>query len=175
MNVFKPGLLAVSISLVTILTGCTGAFDAMNRDPVRVELIRASEDRLILGTVSLSAEKRNVLVSVDGSGKARYCAEPPPEIAKTFTIDRSALLEGEGEFTPEQEAKLKAEIKDRVEEAITTLLGERTALLEIYRTGTYSLCQYFVNGAISGEQLDEQFRELTAGVMAALTPADTDP
>ena len=161
-----------AISIATTLTGCASTFEAMGRDPVRVEKISAS-DKDVIATVSLSAEKRNVLVSLNGDKKGFYCAEPPPEVAKAFDIDRTNIFEGEGQLTPEQKAKLKAELKEKTKEAIT-VLAQRTVLLDVYRTGTYSLCQFYVNGAIDKQQLLEQFSKLSTSVVNALsqpTPA----
>jgi hypothetical protein len=157
-------LILITISLVTC--GCTSLFDTWSRDPVRVVKIKASKDDTV-AAISLSAEKRNVVVSLRGDNSGRYCAEPPPEVAKTFDIDRSKLFEGEGQLTAEEKAKLKAELKEKVKEA-ATVLGERTVLLDIYRTGVYSLCQFYINGAIkNGDDVLREFTRLTDAVLAA--------
>jgi hypothetical protein len=141
-------------------------FDAIQRDPVRIEKISArAGDQL--ATVSLDAVKRNVLVSLAGERAGAYCAEPPPEVAKAFNIVREASLKAEGEITPDRKAKLEAENKETINEAIT-VLSQRTVLLDVYRTGTYSLCQFYVNGAVSATELVKQFDSLTQAVIKAL-------
>lgn len=156
-----------AVLITSSLTACASTFEAMGRDPVRVEKISAS-DKDVIATVSLSAEKRNVLISLSGDKKGFYCAEPPPEVAKSFDIDRTNILEGEGQLTSDEKAKLKAELKEKTVEAIT-VLAQRTVLLDVYRTGTYSLCQFFVNGAINEDQLLSQFDKLSTSVINALS------
>lgn len=158
-------LIASSMSIF-VLSGCAGVFDAMTRDPVRVEKISGSKDDVI-ATVSLSAEKRNVVIALQGNKKGSFCAEPPPEVAKAFDIDRSVTLDAS--LSEEQQAKLKAEQRETTKEAIT-ILGQRTVLLDVYRTGTYSLCQFYVNGAISEADLVKEFTKLTDNVIKALSP-----
>jgi hypothetical protein len=161
MKRIVPCLIAVSA-----LSGCASLFDAVNRDPVRVEKISRSQSD-VLATVSLGADKRNVVVSLGGERTGIYCAEPPPEVAKSFDIARTNVFKGEGDLSPEEKAKIEAELKDTVKEAIT-VLGQRTVLLDVYRTGTYSLCQFYANGAVTKEQLIQEFSSLTKGVLEAL-------
>jgi hypothetical protein len=156
-----------------LLTGCAGMFDAIQRDPVRIEKISFREgDRL--ATVSLSAEKRNVLVSLSGERAGTYCAEPPPEVAKAFDINRVATIKAEGEISPEKKAKLEAESRETIKEAIT-VLAQRTVLLDIYRTGTYTLCQFYANGAISPAELVKQFDSLSQAVIKAIAQQPAVP
>jgi hypothetical protein len=149
----------ILIAMLTTLVGCAGMFDAIQRDPVRVEKIKARDGDKI-ATVSLSAEKRNVLVLLDGVRSGVYCAEPPPEIVKAFNIERESSLKAEGTLTPEKKAEIEAKNEEKTKEAIT-VLSQRTVLLDVYRTGTYSLCQFYANGAISSEELAKQFESLT--------------
>lgn len=154
-------------SFAVALTGCAGMFDAIQRDPVRIEKISIREGDA-LATVSLNAEKRNVLVSLSEGKVGVYCAEPPPEVAKALDIGRVASVKAEGGLTPEKKAKLEAESSETAKEAIT-VLAQRTVLLDVYRTGTYSLCQFYANGAISSPELVKQFDALSQAVIRALT------
>jgi len=156
----------VFIFFASLVSGCTGMVNTMTRDPVRVEPIRSDENS-VLTSVSLNAEKRMVLVSTRrGEGIGRFCAEPPPDVAKAFDTSDRNLLEGSASLTEADKEKLKIDMESNIKEAVTTL-GQRTPLLDIYRTGVYSLCQFNLNGAISNAQLPNVFSELTKGVLDA--------
>ncbi len=179
-----------SISLVIgsllLLNGCASTFEAMGRDPVRVEKVEVPDSSAVTA-VSLSAEKRNVvvglraikdsngLIKTDGKGNALnrtlYCAEPPPEVAKAFDIDRSINIDSSGQMSESEKAKVKADIKGTVKEALT-VLGQRTVLLDVYRTATYALCQFYMNEAIDEKELVAQFSSITTQVLTALSKVE---
>ncbi len=169
------------ISVMPLVSGCVSTFEAIGRDPVRVEKVEVG-DKNSITAVALSAEKRNVVVGLrteaDEKGivatRVLYCAEPPPEVAKAFDIDRSAILSGSKNLTSEDKEEIKADIKNKVVETITTL-GQRTALLDVYRTATYSLCQFYMNGAIDGKELSRQFDLVTKNILAAFAAETVKP
>lgn len=154
--------------IVAMLSACTSIFDAMNRRPAELLPIYAEKDsdrEIEMVAVSLSAEKRAVLVGV-GSHSGKFCAEPPPEVAKAFDIDRTDALSLNSQLSAEKKAEIKAEQREAVKEALS-VIAQRTVLLDIYRTGTYTLCQFFLNDAMTAKDLTVSFDKLTDGVLRA--------
>lgn len=143
--------------LLPLLAGCADTFRVMNTDPVRVELITAKNDALI-ATVSLTAERRTVLVQTSGEHRGRFCAEPPPDVATDLLTSLRASLSHN--LTAAQLQTLYAET--------VVKLADRPPALDVYRTGTYVLCQYYLNGAMNEKQLQENFQLLTTAVTQAL-------
>lgn len=154
-------------ALVACSFGCASTFDTMNRDPVRVEYIRlpsSDSTERKLSAVALSAEKRNVIVGTQHeTGRVLYCAEPPPEVVKTFDVTRLNKLIGSGSLTPEQQIKLESEIESTIDEAVT-ILAIRTVVIDAYRNFTYALCQFYMDGAMDGTQVTELFSKFTEEV-----------
>jgi hypothetical protein len=89
--------------------------------------------------------KRGVITNVN---TGRFCAEPPPETQSTFS----------GVFTALAEATKSAEEKAQIELSATIKKGfgqlyKRSHSNQMYRDISYSLCQAYVNGAFSDENL----------------------
>lgn len=155
-------LLLILSSLLT--SGCAALTQAINADPTKIQNIRSNEKRGdVMGTVSLAAERRTVLVSLNKENKGRFCAEPPPEVANQITAksigDLKVDVAGQGNAA--------ANLQDTFDSTVIAL-SERTVLLDIYRTATYSLCQYHLNGAFSDGELAKQFSEITHKALDSL-------
>lgn len=133
------------VVLVFTLVGCastTGTF--FNRPVV--------EDRVgdTLHTVSLSSDRRTVIVARAGQANPMFCAEPPPDTATALKTDLDSTLKAKG-------AELG--IKDKFDTSVT-VLASRNAPLDAFRTGMFALCQFYMNGAISSQQVPGLFKEL---------------
>lgn len=50
-------------------------------------------------------------------------------------------------------------VKDKLETTVT-VIAERTAPLDAFRTGVYALCQYHLNGALAKEDVRPLFEKL---------------
>jgi hypothetical protein len=83
-------------------------------------------------------------------------AGPKATIEASFK-DQLAQAEGTGAATLEDTLKKTA-----------VALTERTAALDIFRTGTYALCQYYLAGALTSAEVNEYFKRLTDGAYAVL-------
>jgi hypothetical protein len=86
----------------------------------------------VVRTVSLSADRRTVIVAAPAYPQPRFCAEPPPDTAT---------------------------LKDDFGTAVT-VLASRNAPLDAFRTGVFALCQFYLNGAIKPENVEPLFRVL---------------
>ncbi len=135
-----------ALCLVAVgLTGCastTGTF--FNRPVV--------EDQVgeVMHTVSLSADRRTVIVARQGVTKPMFCAEPPPDTATALKTDLDATVKAQGKDLG---------IKDKFDTSVT-VLASRNAPLDAFRTGMFALCQFYMNGAISEAAVPGLFAEL---------------
>ena len=104
----------------------------------------------VVRTVSLSADRRTVIVAAPAYPQPRFCAEPPPDTATSIkaSIDASVTLPGKS-----------ATLKDDFGTAVT-VLASRNAPLDAFRTGVFALCQFYLNGAIKPENVEPLFRVL---------------
>jgi hypothetical protein len=137
------------------------------KDPVRQTNLGSLDknDRSVLSVASFDASRRNLMVVLDGPNKGRFCAEPPADIALNVESKSKGGVAAEGGKT---EARLKLDAQAETDYRDTvTILAQRTVLLDIYRTGAYTLCQYYLNGALSSEEASRQFFTLTEKVLDA--------
>jgi hypothetical protein len=104
----------------------------------------------VVRTVSLSADRRTVIVAAPAYPQPRFCAEPPPDTATSIkaSIDASLTVPGKS-----------ATLKDDFGTAVT-VLASRNAPLDAFRTGVFALCQFYLNGAIKPENVEPLFRVL---------------
>jgi hypothetical protein len=128
-----------------VLSGCASQIGAFYNRPVVEDTLA---DRL--STVSLSADRRTVVVAIKAGDKPLYCAEPPPDTATGLKTDTDSTLKAKG-------AELG--IKDKLETSVT-VLAARNAPLDAFRTGLFSLCQFYMNGALEGKQVEPLFLKL---------------
>ncbi len=160
--------LASLIVTVVSLSGCTEMFRAVSSDPVRVELINhhlRDDKEPAAATVSLTAERRTVIVSTRGDSAGRFCAEPPPDVASDLLSALGASIKTKGAEGALNSVYSESAVK----------LADRSTALDIYRTGTYVLRQYHLNGGIDGGQLNKNFELLTTQVITALVESYKQP
>lgn len=161
---------AMAAAMALLTSGCASSLGTFYNRPV-------VEDKVgeMLSTVSLSADRRTIVVSQlpPGSPKPLYCAEPPPDTATGLktSLDTSLKLPSKGD----------ASLKDAFDSTVT-VLAARNAPLDAFRTGVFSLCQYYMNGAIKPEDVRPMFERLVAmfeatqsRLPAAVAPAAAPP
>lgn len=149
---------AILITFVTLgSTGCVGLLTAKYNDPY--ERKRVNDH---VTTIAMSAERRTVVVRNDNG---HFCAEPPPDVSKDIASALEASAKASG--TGANAASVDAGVREMVA-TNSVKLADRVAALDMYRTGTYVLCQYFLNGAINNDDLRKEFRILTDNVTLAL-------
>ena len=149
-----------SILAATIgCSGCASTIGAFFNRPVVEDSVGTT-----LSTVSLSADRRTVLVAHAGDRKPLFCAEPPPDTATGLKTDLDASLKAKsGE---------ELGIKDKLETSVT-VLSARNAPLDAFRTGTFSLCQLYLNGALDKQDVRPLFEKLIVSfeTTQAMVPA----
>jgi len=117
----------------------------------------------IASTLATTADRRIVLVrtraTAGGVGKAgHFCAEPPPDAAENIASKVAAALEASVKtLKAEGEAKL-----DLARQLATTVqaLFHRTQGLQLYRDGSYNLCQALLNDTITKDKYVAELEEL---------------
>ena len=150
--------IVVSLAALALLSGCASTLDTFYNRPV----VEDNVDKAV-STVSLSADRRTVVVVTDGVNRTKFCAEPPPDSARNVTTELKASIDAEAKSQKVQaEAKVKAELGDKLTTNVV-VLSERTAALDAYRTGLFALCQLHLNGAIEAKDVKSVLDKLIAG------------
>jgi hypothetical protein len=143
-------LLATSVAA---LTGC-GAFSSPRESPVIEERVTDFGLRKI-GILATTAERRAVIVKVP---ERLLCAEPPPDVGEAVAAAFSAYLQAEG-------SKLPVEAKGGVARASGTSIAQltyRTQGLQLYRDGSFFLCNMYMNGVIKDKEYEVARKDLLA-------------
>jgi hypothetical protein len=155
----EKAMLRISVLLalasVIFTSGCASTIGAFTNRPVVEDSVQGA-----VSTVSLAADRRTVVVVTVGENRTKFCAEPPPDTATGLKTELDAKLKAK--FKSDQakaEAEGEGELKDKLETTVT-VIAERTAPLDAFRTGVYALCQYHLNGAISKEDVKPLFEKL---------------
>jgi hypothetical protein len=149
-----PVRLLVAIA-AALLSGCASQLSAFYNRSVVKDNVGDS-----VATVSLSADRRTVLVGMNGENRGRFCAEPPPDSATGLKTDLESSLKASGKSDRlKLEASAEGGLKDKTETTVV-LLAERTPALDAFRTGVYALCQFHLNGAVTDAQVGTLFTRL---------------
>lgn len=160
-----------ALASVLGITGCASTISALTHRPVVEDNVRDA-----VSTVSLAADRRTVVVVTDGVSRSKFCAEPPPDTATGLKADLEAEMNAK--FN-NQRAGVQAEAGGKFKDGVTTtvtVIAERTAPLDAFRTGVYALCQYHLNGAIAREDVAPLFNHLIdAFAASARDPGRTPP
>lgn len=134
-----------AVLIVTALSGCASTIGTFYNRPVVED--KVGED---VRTVSLSADRRTVIVTSLDKPKKLFCAEPPPDTATTIKTDLDTTLKAKG---------VDVGIKDKFD-LTAQILSSRNAPLDAFRTGVFSLCQFYLNGAMDKPEVSRMFEKL---------------
>lgn len=144
----------VSVSLIcAVLQGCSLVTRPLDMPVIEEKLNRAMFADASVGTLSLTPERRVVLVNFSNN---RFCAEAPTEIG----IDVAALNKlkadaSQGEKTSIGVDFLKAATNHN------SVLNRRTQGMQLFLANAYFTCQMYMNGGIDEAQmLQMQFQTL---------------
>lgn len=142
----------------SLVSGCASTVGAFANRPVVEDNVKG-----IVSTVSLAADRRTVVVVTAGANQSKFCAEPPPDTATGLKTELDATLEAKAK---KAEIEGKLGIKDKLETTVT-VIAERTAPLDAFRTGVYALCQFHLNGAIATSDVKPLFEKLIEAFLSA--------
>ncbi len=138
---------AVGTLTLSVLSGCASWTQPFFYRPVVEDNVKE-----LVSTVSLSADRRTVLVLTAGPNKGLFCAEPPPDSATSLAAQADLGVSAKKEGVAE--AGLSG--RDQFATAVT-VMADRTPSLDGFRIGIYALCQYRINGMIKD---DKEFTDL---------------
>ncbi|MFT3856283.1 MAG: hypothetical protein QM742_01800 [Aquabacterium sp.] len=145
--------LCLSAFVALSLSGCAYFTKPMEQPVIEEKLNSVWMSRATVGTLSLTPERRVVLVNFRNS---RFCAEAPTEIGMDLATVMRGQLEGKGAD--------KAAVKAAVEAALQSqnmVLNRRTQGMQLFLANSYFACQMYMNGGIDEAQLLEmQFQTL---------------
>ncbi len=147
--------LFVPLAAGVLSTGCASTAATFFNRPVVEDSVKGA-----ISTVSLAADRRTVVVVTEGPNRSRFCAEPPPDTATGLSTELEAKLEAKAQSEKVQaELEGKGELNEKTATSVT-VIAERTASLDAFRTGIYALCQLHLNGAINQSDVKPLFENL---------------
>lgn len=126
------------------------------------------KDFHVVGLMSSNAGRRVVLIGKEG----KFCAEPPPDVAEAYA--NAIALEAQAKATvpipgggPTVGGEGSAKLNREFATAAAPLMY-RTQGLQMYRDGSFRLCNDFANGAINATEYKTLHAELLAFASALM-------
>jgi hypothetical protein len=130
---------------VFVLQGCGLKFLV---PPKENPIIEDTIGQNLYRTMATTAERRIVIInnSKDPNYRGLYCAEPSPDSADNLASSLSSYLkaaESSGDKSLSTSGGFDKTLATTVQQ-----LGTRSQGLQLYRDGTYALCQAYMNGIL---------------------------
>ena len=134
-------------TILLALSGCASQLGTFYNRPVVEDNIADK-----ISTISLSADRRTVLVITDKNSAQNglFCEEPPHDTASGIKADLNSTLKNQ---------QVELNLTDAFSSTVTTLAA-RNAPLDAFRTGVFTLCQFYVNGAVDRKDVSALFVRL---------------
>lgn len=153
--------------MIAALPGCALLSPPMEQ-PVQHDYVGSFFGDRKTSVFSLTPERRTVLVvrKVGTDSSIMVCAEPPSDVAQNLSASVKALAEVSAKSNADKSASAAAEFSREVSSAMTRIFA-RTQGVQLYRDGSFNLCQAYMNGLIDGPTFVERQRALLA-ITAAL-------
>lgn len=146
------------IALICLFTsGC--AYYLTARPPVMERKLGRPGSESV-GALATASDYRLVYVQIDP--KSRVCAEPPPDAAGQFASIFAAALSGPKKkqtFDVNTQASLAVSMKQ---------LFKRSQGVQFYRDATFTLCNLYMNHAISEERYFAELQALRTSAAALI-------
>lgn len=150
--------LKIACPVVLVLAGCS-VFTPPKEKPVIEDKVG---DRM--GTIATTAERRVVLVDLK---KDHFCAEAAPDVAESLNSSIRIAAEYASKAASGPERSANAEIARTLSTSISTLFS-RTQGVQLFRDGTYALCQARLNGAMPDAAFQKRFDDLLNHAVALI-------
>ncbi len=139
--------------IAALLQGCAFFTKPLEQPVIEEKLNPAWMSRATVGTLSLTPERRVVLVNFSNN---RFCAEAPTEVG----MDLARMLNASLSAAQGDQAKIEAALKTAMS-AQNNVLNKRTQGIQLFLANSYFTCQMYMNGGIDAAQmLEMQFRTL---------------
>jgi hypothetical protein len=137
---------------VFFLGGCS-VFTPPKEKPVIEDTVGSR-----IGTLATTAERRVVLVDLN---KDHFCAEAAPDVAESVNSSIRAAVEYSSKGTSASERTAQAEIARQLSTSISMLFS-RTQGVQLFRDGSYALCQARMNGDVKDKDFQAHLDRLLA-------------
>lgn len=135
------------------IQGCSLLTRPLDMPVIEEKLNRAMFTPASVGTLSLTPERRVVLVNFANN---RFCAEAPTEIG----IDVAALNKLKADATQGDKTKVGLEYLNAATNQ-NSVLNKRTQGMQLFLANSYFTCQMYMNGGLDERQmLEMQFQTL---------------
>ena len=139
------------------IQGCSLITRPLDKPVIEEKLNRAMFTNASVGTLSLTPERRVVLVNFSNN---RFCAEAPTEIG----IDVATLNKLKGDMSQADQTKFGMELMTKATNQ-NAVLNKRTQGVQVFLANSYFACQMYMNGGIdAGQLLKMQFETLQIAV-----------
>ena len=115
-----------------------------------------------VGVLATTPERRVVIVKMPDN---RFCAEPPADAAENVSAALTAMAEAstKGALTNAQVG-----IANTLATSVKQLF-QRSQGVQLYRDGSFMLCNAYLNGALTPEQFAQKHQELLQAVAPLIT------
>lgn len=127
------------------IQGCSLITRPLDMPVIEEKLNRAMFSNASVGTLSLTPERRVVLVNFSNN---RFCAEAPTEVG----IDVATLNKMKGELSQGEQTKIGGELETKATN-LNVVLNKRTQGVQVFLANSYFACQMYMNGGIDAAQL----------------------
>ena len=139
------------------IQGCSLITRPLDMPVIEEKLNRAMFTNASVGTLSLTPERRVVLVNFSNN---RFCAEAPTEVG----IDVAALNKLKTDLSQGDKTKAGLEYVGAATNQ-NAVLNKRTQGVQLFLANSYFACQMYMNGGIDEKQLLQmQFETLKIAV-----------
>jgi len=152
------GKIFITLLFLVSFSGCgTATFGDPSTNPVIEDAVGRWFEETV-GTLAVKADRRIIVVRLEE--EARFCAEPPPDVAENLTKELAVVMEAQAK-APQSGigGSGKLDLKDNLTTKIQELV-KRTQGVDIYRTGMYALCQHFLNEGLTPSELKDSSDKL---------------
>lgn len=138
-------IILIWVGILMFISGCAFFTPPLERPVIEDKLNPAWLSPGTVGTLSLTPERRVVLVNF---ATERFCAEAPTEVG----IDLSKILSASGSADATSQGNIALGLLIGSSSG-NTVLNKRSQAVQLFLANSYYTCQMYLNGAISGEQL----------------------
>lgn len=139
-----------ALLVLASLSGCASYFTP--RPPVIEDKV-GLWGREMVGTLSTAPDYRVVYVKLNG--EAKLCAEAPADAGAQFGSTFAAALSAPAGSSPPISLETKAGLAVAMKQ-----LFKRSQGVQLYRDGSFALCNLYLNGSIDRNQYFAELQEL---------------
>lgn len=113
------------------------------------------EDRVgdRIGTLATTSERRIVLVDLK---KDHFCSEPSPDVAEAINSSIRAAVDASAKYGNGADIKVSGEIARQLATSINSIFT-RTQGIQLFRDGSFALCQARMNGDIKDHEFAKRY------------------